>query len=96
MQEMLLRLWTEYGMTVVFVTHDVDEAILLSDQVLIMSRRPGRITAEVPVSLGRPRTLAVSTSAEFLRVKRACLEHARPERRQSGGAQNTERATMAV
>jgi NitT/TauT family transport system ATP-binding protein len=96
MQEMLLGLWTEYGMTVVFVTHDVDEAILLSDRVLIMSRRPGRITAEIPVSLGRPRTLEFSTSAEFLRVKRACLEHVRPEHRQSVAVQNTERATVAV
>jgi NitT/TauT family transport system ATP-binding protein len=80
----------------VFVTHDVDEAILLSDRVLIMSRRPGRITAEIPVSLGRPRTLELSTSSEFLRVKRACLEYVRPEHRQSAAAQNTERATVAV
>jgi NitT/TauT family transport system ATP-binding protein len=79
MQEMLLELWEEYGMTVVFVTHDVDEAILLSDRVLIMSRRPGRITAEIPVSLGRPRTLALSTSADFQRVKRECLTYVRPE-----------------
>jgi NitT/TauT family transport system ATP-binding protein len=50
MQEMLSELWGEYRMTVVFVTHDVDEAILLSDRVLIMSRRPGRIAAEIPVS----------------------------------------------
>jgi NitT/TauT family transport system ATP-binding protein len=96
MQEMLLGLWAEYGMTVVFVTHDVDEAILLSDRVLIMSRRPGRITAEIPVSLGRPRTLELSTSAEFLRVKRGCLEHVRPEHRQSAAAQHTERATVAA
>jgi NitT/TauT family transport system ATP-binding protein len=96
MQEMLLGLWAEYGMTVVFVTHDVDEAILLSDRVLIMSKRPGRITAEIPVSLGRPRTLELSTSAEFLRVKRACLEHVRPEHRRSAAAQNSERAVVAV
>ena len=96
MQEMLLGLWEEYGMTVVFVTHDVDEAILLSDRVLIMSRRPGRITAEIPVSLGRPRTLELSTSADFQRVKRECLEYVRPESSRSAVAQNTERANVVI
>ena len=76
MQEMLLGLWEEYGMTVVFVTHDVDEAILLSDRVLIMSRRPGRITAEIPVSLGRPRTLELLDERRLpegqARVPRLC------------------------
>jgi NitT/TauT family transport system ATP-binding protein len=43
MQEMLLELWNGLKMTIVFVTHDVDEAVLLSDRVLVMSRRPGRI-----------------------------------------------------
>ena len=96
MQEMLLRLWEEYGMTVVFVTHDVDEAILLSDRVLIMSRRPGRITAEIPVSLGRPRTLELSTSADFQRVKRECLAYVRPESDRSAVAQNTGRESIAL
>src|SRR5271165_2528539 len=92
MQEMLLGLWGEYRMTVVFVTHDVDEAIFLSDRVLIMSRRPGRITAEIPVSLGRPRTLELSTSPDFQRVKRECLEYVRPRNSRSATAQSTERA----
>ena len=83
-------------MTVVFVTHDVDEAILLSDRVLIMSRRPGRIMAEIPVSLGRPRTLELSTSAEFLRVKRECLAYVRPESSRSAGGQNTGRLKSAL
>jgi NitT/TauT family transport system ATP-binding protein len=96
MQEMLLDLWEEYGMTVVFVTHDVDEAILLSDRVLIMSRRPGRITAEIPVSLGRPRTLELSTSADFQRVKRECLAYVRPESDRSAVAQNTGRESIAL
>jgi NitT/TauT family transport system ATP-binding protein len=95
MQEMLLDLWEEYGMTVVFVTHDVDEAILLSDRVLIMSRRPGRITAEIPVSLGRPRTLELSTSADFQRVKRGCLAYVRPESSRSAVALSTGRESVA-
>ncbi len=96
MQEMLLGLWGEYGMTVVFVTHDVDEAILLSDRVLIMSKRPGRITAEIPVSLGRPRTLELSTSPDFQRVKRECLEYVRPGSNRSAAAQNLERTRVGI
>jgi energy-coupling factor transporter ATP-binding protein EcfA2 len=96
MQEMLLELWEEYRMTVVFITHDVDEAILLSDRVLIMSRRPGKITAEIPVSLNRPRTLELSTSADFQKIKRECLAYVRPESSRSPAAQNTSRASIAL
>jgi NitT/TauT family transport system ATP-binding protein len=96
MQEMLLGLWEEYGMTVVFVTHDIDEAILLSDRILIMSRRPGRIAAEIPVSLSRPRTLEVSTSADFQRVKRECLAYVRPESSRADAGQNTGRTNSAL
>jgi NitT/TauT family transport system ATP-binding protein len=93
---MLLGLWEEYGMTVVFVTHDVDEAILLSDRVLIMRKRPGRIVAEFPVSLGRRRTLELSTSADFQRVKRECLAYVRPESSRSAVAKNTGGASSAL
>jgi NitT/TauT family transport system ATP-binding protein len=96
MQEMLLGLWEEYGMTVVFVTHDIDEAILLSDRVLIMSKRPGRIAAEIPVSLGRPRTFELSTSADFQRIKRECLDYVHPESSRSATGQNTGRANGAL
>ena len=64
MQELLLNLWGEYGMTVVFVTHDIDEAILLCDRVLIMSKRPGRIQAEDPVPLVRPRSADLLTRVD--------------------------------
>ena len=96
MQEVLLGLWGDYGMTVAFVTHDVDEAILLSDRILIMSRRPGRIAAEIPIFLGRPRTLELSTSADFQRIKRECLEYVRPESSRSAVAQSNERASAIV
>jgi NitT/TauT family transport system ATP-binding protein len=96
MQEMLLGLWEEYGMTVVFVTHDIDEAILLSDRVLIMSRRPGRIAAEIPVSLGRPRTFELSTSADFQRIKRQCLDYVHPDSSRSAVGQNNGRANSAL
>ena len=55
MQEELLRLWQERRHTVMYVTHDVEEAILLGDRILVMSGRPGRILADIPVDLPRPR-----------------------------------------
>jgi NitT/TauT family transport system ATP-binding protein len=79
MQEMLLELWNGLKMTIVFVTHDVDEAILLSDRVLVMSRRPGRVRADFEVPLARPRTADHLTSAEFNRLKKYCLELLREE-----------------
>lgn len=51
----LLRLWGEFGRTILFVTHDIEEAIGLSDRVVVMTQRPGRIRAEIPIDLPRPR-----------------------------------------
>jgi NitT/TauT family transport system ATP-binding protein len=79
MQEHLLRLWAKFNTTVVFVTHDVDEAIFLADRVLIMSAGPGRIIGDVPVPLPRPRTPEVSTDAAFVALKRLCLKAIRTE-----------------
>jgi NitT/TauT family transport system ATP-binding protein len=70
MQELLLALWHEHDITVVFVTHDVDEAIFLSDRIVVLSERPGRVKADIPVTLPRPRSRALLTSAEFMRLKR--------------------------
>jgi NitT/TauT family transport system ATP-binding protein len=74
MQEMLLELWQEFHMTVVFVTHDVDEAVFLSDRVVILTKRPGTIKAEIAVSLARPRTHELLTNPEFARLKRSALD----------------------
>ncbi|MCS7010889.1 MAG: ABC transporter ATP-binding protein [Anaerolineales bacterium] len=57
MQDLLLQVWQQEQTTVLFVTHDVEEAILLSDRIYVMSARPGRIKAEIPVDLPRPRSL---------------------------------------
>jgi NitT/TauT family transport system ATP-binding protein len=74
MQEMLLELWHEYHMTVVFVTHDVDEALFLSDRVFVLTQRPGRIKAEFEVDLPRPRSLDLLTTPEFMRLKRDAMD----------------------
>jgi NitT/TauT family transport system ATP-binding protein len=90
MQEMLLELWNGLKMTIVFVTHDVDEAILLSDRVLVMSRRPGRIRTDFEVPLARPRTADQLTSADFNRLKKYCLELLREESIADEGASEGE------
>ncbi|MDV6012007.1 ABC transporter ATP-binding protein [Haloechinothrix sp. LS1_15] len=58
MQEELTRIWEESGLTVIFITHDIDEAVFLGDRVLVMGARPGRIIADVDIELGRPRGTA--------------------------------------
>jgi NitT/TauT family transport system ATP-binding protein len=58
MQEELLRIWKEHRRTVVYVTHDIEEAILLGDKVIVMSGRPGTIRQIIPINLERPRQLA--------------------------------------
>jgi len=66
----LLRIWEQASRTVVFVTHSIDEAIILSDRVAFMSTHPGRIRDIVDIDLPRPRTEAVRTSPEFIRLRR--------------------------
>jgi ABC-type branched-subunit amino acid transport system ATPase component len=73
MQQWLLEVWAETGRTVVFVTHDVDESIFLSDRVLVMSPRPGRITDELVIDLPRTRTLDVLTQPGFIQAKQRIL-----------------------
>src|SRR5262247_843006 len=74
MQEWLMQLWSDFGKTVLFVTHDVEEAIYLSDEVHVMGTRPGRIIASIPVPLARPRIRGSTLSPDFLAIKERCLE----------------------
>ena len=74
MQEWLLALWSDFGKTVVFVTHDVEEAIFLSDEVHVMGTRPGRIIATIPVALPRPRLRACTATSDFMALKERCLD----------------------
>ena len=79
MQELLLHLWHEVRTTVLFVTHDVDEAIFLADRIAIMRARPGRLKQELEVPLPRPRTLEMATDGTFIRLKREALTSIRAE-----------------
>ncbi len=65
MQEELLRIWLRAGKTVLFVTHQIDEAVYLSDRVVVFSRRPGRVKATIPVDIERPRPLRVKREPRF-------------------------------
>ena len=73
MQEQLLALWARLGTTVVFVTHDIDEALFLADRVLIIGPRPGRILEELTVPFPRPRHAGQLTEPAFVALKRRCL-----------------------
>ena len=79
MQENLLQIWSEFGITVVFVTHDIDEAIFLADRVVVMSASPGRILQDIRVDIERPRSTDVLASEQFLKIKKQCLDLIREE-----------------
>ncbi|MEM6635812.1 MAG: ABC transporter ATP-binding protein [Pseudomonadota bacterium] len=89
MQESLLDIWRKFGTTVVFVTHDVDEAVFLADRVLIMSAAPGKIIEDVKIDLPRPRTTDMAASAEYIQNRQFCLDTIRDESRKAFEDQNT-------
>ena len=65
MQEELLRIWASLGTTVIYVTHSLEEALLLGDRVVLMTARPGRVSQVFPVDLGRPRGLEIRGSPAY-------------------------------
>lgn len=79
MQELLLDIWARLRTTVMFVTHDIDEALFLADRVLVMSARPGRFIEDLRLEFPRPRQPELLTSGEFSHLKRHCLALLRSE-----------------
>ena len=79
MQEALLGVWSEFHTTVLFITHDIDEAIFLGDRVVVMSASPGRIIADIPVALERPREAHMQFSDAFRDIKQRCFDLIRAE-----------------
>jgi NitT/TauT family transport system ATP-binding protein len=78
MQRQLLDAWARVRTTIVFITHDIDEALFLGDRVLVMGPRPGRIVAEFALDFARPRDPSLVTSPEFTALKRHCLQLLHP------------------
>ncbi|KAA8996967.1 ABC transporter ATP-binding protein [Affinibrenneria salicis] len=79
MQELLLSVWEASRKTVLFVTHDIDEAIFMANKVAIFSARPGRIKREIAVGFGGPRDYRIKTSPEFMALKALVTEEIRSE-----------------
>jgi NitT/TauT family transport system ATP-binding protein len=89
MQVNLLSIWAEFGTTVLFVTHDVDEAIFLADRVLVMSASPGQIIGDLAVPLHRPRAPEVSSDPVYLSRRAQCLSLIRKESLRAFEEQNS-------
>jgi len=79
MQELLLGIWESARKTVLFVTHDIDEAIFMANRVAVFSARPGRIKSDIAVNLPHPRHYTIKTSPEFMELKARLTEEIRAE-----------------
>ena len=79
MQELLTRIWERHRLTVLFITHDVEEAVYLSDRVAVMTNRPGRIKTVVPIDLPRPRHYDMVATPAFQALHRQVLDAIREE-----------------
>lgn len=89
MQESLLDVWSEFGTTVLFVTHDVDESVFLADKIVVMSASPGKVVAEFDNPLPRPRNQSMATRSDYIELKQKCLEVIRAESLRAFELQNS-------
>ncbi|WP_395315775.1 ABC transporter ATP-binding protein [Variovorax sp. UC74_104] len=89
MQHWLLDIWARHRRTVLFITHDIDEAIVLGDRVLVMSARPGTVKSETVIDLPRPRDPSVVLTPEFIRIKQRLLAEIEEESRKTFAQEGT-------
>jgi ABC-type nitrate/sulfonate/bicarbonate transport system ATPase subunit len=89
MQELLLGIWEADRKTVLFVTHDIDEAIFMASRVVVFTARPGRIKDQVPIDLPHPRHYRMKTGAEFQAYKERLTEAIRSEAMKAAGLELT-------
>ncbi len=73
MQRLLLDIWAKVRTAVVFVTHDIEEALFLADRILMLPQRPAHVIADIPVPLARPRRDDTTLEPAFIDIKRQCL-----------------------
>lgn len=73
MMETLSKLWQEESITTLFISHDIDEAVYLADQVMVLTKTPGRVQAIIPVSLARPRQISILTDEKFFKIRSKVL-----------------------
>jgi NitT/TauT family transport system ATP-binding protein len=85
MQELLQGIWESERKTVLFVTHDIDEAIFMGNRAVVMSARPGRIKCDLPVPIEHPRHYSVKTTPVFMALKARLTEEIRVEVRRAAG-----------
>jgi NitT/TauT family transport system ATP-binding protein len=79
MQELLLQIWDEFHPTILFITHDVEEAVFLADRLYVMSRRPGRVKEEIAVPFPKPRRFDIVMTPTFVSIKERVLHLIREE-----------------
>ena len=93
MQQILTNMWQRFRISVLFITHDIDESIFLSDRVYVMTARPGRIKAEIPMPLPRPRTPDMASTPENLAIKTQAAQLDQ-RRKPEGHGRRTERQRL--
>jgi len=96
MQQILTNMWQRLKISVLFVTHDIDEAIFLSDRVYCMTARPGSIKADIPIPLERPRQQSMMMSSEFLALRRGLMSLIREESLKAMGGEINDLAMQGL
>ncbi|MEO1673390.1 MAG: ABC transporter ATP-binding protein [Cyanobacteria bacterium J06631_2] len=79
MQELLMEIWQDFKTTVIFVTHDIEEAVLLGDRILVMGVNPGHVKEDIAIDLQRPRHIDDTLTPEFIQISRQVLATIREE-----------------